>query len=285
MVSLRRLSILPAAAAIALLGLAAAGAEGSALPRGSTPAVSTVSTGATGATGASVPLTATVTACHTDAVAANRYAIFTSVTNWLPGTVTMEVKFQLEERTSAGAQFEPVAVPPSSPGFDVWSRSKPPQPGTFTSNFTDNQEVTQLVAPASYRVLVHARWIDRHERVIHVAQALSTVCVQPLLSADLQIARVARVAGGTATTENYDVEVRNVGAAAAGPFAVSLEIGTTALTPVTVAGLAARATTVAQFSGPRCTAGDTLTAVADSANAVSEPPDAARTQSLTCPIA
>jgi hypothetical protein len=283
MVSLRRLSILPAAAAIAVLGLAAAGARGSALPDGAPSTVSTA--GATGASGPTVPLTATVTACHTDAVAANRYATFTSVTNWLPGTVTMEVRFQLEERTSVGAPFQPVAVPPSSPGFDVWSRSKPPQPGTFTSNFTDNQEVTQLVAPAAYRVLVHARWIDRHERVIHVAEAVSAVCIQPLLAPDLQIARVVRAAGGTATTENYDVEVRNVGAVAAGPFQVSLEIGTTALTPATVTGLAARASTVAQFSGPRCTAGDTLTAVADSANAVSEPPDAGRTQSLTCPIA
>src|ERR1700734_2079618 len=102
MVSLRRLSILPAAAAIAVLGLAATGAHGPALPGAATPTASTA--GATGATGATVPLTATVTACHADAVAANRYAIFTSVTNWLPGTVTMEVKFQLEERTSAGAQ-------------------------------------------------------------------------------------------------------------------------------------------------------------------------------------
>jgi hypothetical protein len=280
MVSLRRLSILPAAAAIALLGFATAGAHGSALPGGSM-----ASAGATGATGATGPLTATVTACHTDAVAANRYAIFTAVTSWLPGTVTMEVKFQLEERTSAATPFAPVAVPPSSPGFDVWSRSKPPQPGTFTSNFTDNQEVTQLVAPASYRVLVRARWIDRHERVIHVAETISAVCVQTLLSPDLQVARVVRARGGTATSENYNVELRNVGAVAAGPFQISLEIGTTALTPVMVAGLAPRASVIAQFSGPRCTAGDTLTAVADSASAISEPADARRTQSLTCPIA
>lgn len=280
--SLRRLSLVPAAAVIAVLGLAAAGAQGSSLPGGASAAASTAgATGATGASGPSSPsgpLSALLIACHTDPVAANRYAIFESqtVAADVPGTVVMSVDLQLQARTTSSGAF--VAL--KAPGFDRWTSS---QPGVGI--LTDRPTVTDIPAPSAVRVFVRARWFGRDHVLLQRDSALSPVCVEPVLAPDLQVRRVLRAAGATTTGETYDVEVRNAGSAAAGPFQVSLEIGTTALTPVTVSGLAPDASTVAQFSGPRCVAGETLTAVADSSNAISEPPDARRTLSETCPVA
>jgi hypothetical protein len=132
-------------------------------------------------------------------------------------------------------------------------------------------------------VLVRARWIDRHHRVIRHETILSPVCAQPLLTADLSIGLpLTRSAGTAAGTATYSVVVRNDGTAAAGPFQVSLSVGGAALAPVTVTGLAADSTQLVQFTGPRCEAGSSIVATADAGNAISEPPNDNRTRSFAC---
>ena len=260
------------AGAIAILALLAPGALGA---QGVGP-VAVAASGPTGATGPTSPaplLSATVTSCHPDVLQANRYAIFASQMTSVPGTRTMAVNFALPERSAAAATFATV----SAPGFGAWVASEP-----GVGSYTYDHEVTSLPAPAAFRVLVRARWIDRHRHVIRHQQLLSPVCAQPLETPNLAIGTLRRAPGGQAATVSYSVQVLNDGTAPAGPFQVSLSVNGVALSNVSVARLAAGAAQGVQFSGPRCTAGSTLTAVADPAGSVAEPANAARTRTFPC---
>lgn len=272
-----RLLAPPAAVCAAVLALAAAGAQGSAPPPPGGGAVTASATGPSGATGATAPLTAALSACHTDPVPANRYAIFASqmLAAPVPGTLEMAVDFDLQERAVGAAVFTPV----DATGFGVWIASQP-----HVGIFAYNHEVTALPAPAAFRVLVRARWIGRRRRVLHATSTLSPVCMQPLLVADLVIGRIARVPGGAAGTAQYSVEVRNQGNADAGPFQVGLTVGTTALPAAAVPGLAAGASAQVTFDGPACGAGSSVTATADPSHQIAEPTAPRRTRVVGCPV-
>ena len=129
-------------------------------------------------------------------------------------------------------------------------------------------------------MLVRARWIDRHRRVLRRAELYTPVCVQP--AANLAIGTLRRTPGAQPGTVSYDVEVVNAGAGAAGAFQVALTVNGTALPNASVTGLAAGGTQVVQFSGPPCSAGSTLTAVADPTSAVTEPANPERTKTFPC---
>jgi len=253
---------------LAIVVPGALGAQTTAAPGAATAAV-----GATSPTGATQTLSATLTACHTDPLPANRYAIFASQMTSVTGTVTMAVNFQLEERKATTGAFVPV----SAPGFGVWVSSAP-----GVGIYTYDHEVTALPAPAAFRVSVRARWLDRHHHVIRHDALVSPVCLQPLLTPDLAVGTLTRAAGTQAGTLTYSVVVRNDGLAAAGPFQVSLSVAGVALPNAGVTGLAAGAKQVVQFTGPRCVAGSALTASADPAGAVTEPADPERTKTFSC---
>ena len=274
MTSMHRYIALPAALCAATLALAASVAQGSS----PTPPVAAGVTGASGATGPGIPpvaLAASLSSCHADAAPASRYAIFASQTTAaaVRGTVVMSVDFVLEERAGAGGGFDVVAAP----GFGAWVTSQ-----RGIGIFTYSHEVTALPAPAAFRVLVRARWIGRGHRVLHHLDTLSPVCVQPLLEPSLQVTAIYRGAAQSPTTVTWNVAVRNSGSAAAGQFDVALSVDGSALAPVTVPGLAAGGSQVVKFTGPRCAAGGSLVATADSTNAITEPPDPARTRTVGC---
>ena len=238
-----------------------------------------VATSATGPSGSSGPagstgLVAKLSACHADPLTANRYAIFAAQMTQIPGTRTMAISLLLEERGAKAPAFAVVAAP----GFGSWDVSQP-----SVGVFTDNHEVKGLPAPAAFRVLVRARWIDRRHHVIRHETILSPVCVQPLLTPDLSIGTpLSRAAGPAPGKLTYSVVVRNDGTAAAGPFQVSLSVGGVALAPVLVSGLSANSTQLVQFTGPRCAAGSSVVATADPASSVIEPANANRTRSFAC---
>jgi hypothetical protein len=271
----RRLLVPLLAAMIALPALLAPGAFGAGAAAAAHPTGATGASGATGSTGSagSTGLVATLSACHTDPLTANRYAIFASQMTAVPGSRTMAVSFVLEEHGAKASGFVTVAAP----GFGEWVSS---QGGVGI--FTYDHEVTGLPAPAAFRVLVRARWIDRHHRVIRRATILSPVCLQPLLVPDLSIGLQLSHASAPGGQVDYSIVVRNDGTAAAGPFEVSLSVGGVALAPVTVQSLAADSTALVQFTGPRCSTGSSVVATADSGNAVSEPPSADRTRTFAC---
>jgi hypothetical protein len=226
---------------------------------------------------AALLVSATVTACTTGDTNAERSATFSAGMDAVPGTSTMAVAFDLYEQTSATSPY--VAV--SAPGFGAWQSSE-----RAIASFTANENVVDLPAPASFRALVRYRWLSRTGRVIRRAERVTKACVETAPEPDLFIAQITHTAGSPAkTSELYNVVVRNSGPGTAGPFEVAFSIGATPLADQQVAGLAPHSDTTVQFSGPRCTAGDTVTAQVDPADAILEPADPSRKITLTCAAA
>jgi hypothetical protein len=220
---------------------------------------------------------ATLSACVSGATAAQRSATFSAEMNAVPGTRLMSVSFDLYERTSATGPYN--AVP--APGFGVWQSSN-----RGIASFTANENVVDLPAPGAFRAVVHFRWIGRRQRVIRRGERLTPACLITAAQPDLFITKITHAPGTPArSTELFNVTVRNSGTAAAGPFAVALDDGGTALAAQTVASLAPASATTVQFSGPRCTPGATITAQVDPSGAITEPANPARTVTLTCPTA
>jgi len=216
---------------------------------------------------------ATLTSCTTGATAAQRSATFSAEMAALPGSRNMSVSFELFERTSATSPYVLV----TAPGFGVWQSSE-----RGIAAFTANENVVDLPAPASFRAVVHYRWLSRHGRVIHSAERVTPACVEAVAEPDLLIPRITHALGSPRTTELYKVFVRNSGALAAGSFDVAFSVGQTALPDQTIASLAPATTTTVEFTGPRCTPGTTITAQVDPAGAITEPANAERTVTMTC---
>jgi hypothetical protein len=257
-----------------LVGLVAASSAAAAPPAAGGASVRAAAVGRDDASLREALASATVTACTTGDTAADRSATFSAAMDAVPGTSTMSVAFDLYEQTSATSPY--VAV--SAPGFGVWQSSN-----RAIASFTANENVVDLPAPAAFRALVRYRWLSRAGRVIHRVERVTKACVETAPEPDLFIVQITHAAGAPArTSELFNVVIRNSGPGAAGPFEVALSVGTTPLADQEVAGLAARTDTTVQFSGPRCTAGSTITAEVDPADAVSEPTNASRRITLTC---
>jgi hypothetical protein len=229
---------------------------------------------AASATTPGTPLTsASVTACVSGATAAARSASFSAEIETVPGARTLAVSFSLYQRSGATVVWTPV----SAPGFDVWQSSK-----AGIGSFTANENVIDLPAPAAFRAVVHFRWLDRRHHVLRRDERITPNCVMTLPEPNLFIARLSRSADGAGNgTQFYNVLVRNSGVAA-GPFSVALTVGPTALAPLTVAALGAGSSQGLQFTGPRCTAGTTVTAQIDPSGAITEPANPQRTVRIVC---
>jgi hypothetical protein len=218
------------------------------------------------------PPSATLTACVDGTTLAERSASFSAEMQAVAGTRTMAVSFQLYERSAAHGY-----VSVSAPGFGVWQDSNP-----GISVFTANENVIDLPAPSAFRAKVRYRWIGPRGRVIRHDVLVTPVCLLTLLEPDVSILRITRAPGATASSELYGVVVRNTGSVAAQPFSVAFSIGTSALTPQTVSGLAVSATQVVQFSGPRCPSGTALTAQVELSGSPLEPTNPDRKLTIVC---
>lgn len=229
----------------------------------------------TSVTGPSGPVdtldSATLTACAASS-ATQGAASFSAQMQALPGTSRMAISVSLYERAADGAAFTPV----SAPGFDVWQISR-----AHIGVYTANENVVDLPVPGTYRAVAHFRWLNRQHRVFHHDQRTAPSCVLTAPAPDLFIVKLTHQLSTPPTTELYSVLVRNSGTAV-GPFQVALSVGTTALPDQTVSSLAGATSQVVQFSGPRCTAGTTLTAQIDPSGLITEPANPARTESIVC---
>lgn len=220
---------------------------------------------------------ATLAACTTGTSASQRSARFSATMQALPHTASMAVSFDLYQR-GAGGRFAQV----QDPGFGTWQSSNP---GVTT--FTATENVLDLPAPGSFRALVHYRWLDARHELIRIDTRITPPCREPAVPAaqpDLFVFWIAHAPGSPpSTTEDYTVTVRNAGDGAAGSFEVAFSVGGTSLPDQTVNGLAVDTNTSVLFTGPRCSAGSTLTATVDPAGAISEPSNDRRTVSIQCP--
>ncbi len=235
-----RRALRAAGISISAAGLLAAAAGPASAAGGST-------TPGSGPTSTPGRVTASLTACHTAADLADRYATYAAQMVATAATQQMSLRLQLYQHTPGTPGYHLVA---GVPGFGVWENSVA---GIGVFNYS--QEVTSLTAPASFRVQVGYRWLDAGHHVIKRATRTTVACVQPaqlanLVAGTLSITKV--IGSGIAA---YGITVRNDGGVGTGPFVVGITVAGVVLPEQTVASLEPGTHTVVEFTGPACAPG------------------------------
>jgi hypothetical protein len=155
-------------------------------------AVTAAATLAAGASASAAPAvqpptaTATIEACHAAPALADRYATFSAQMTAVPGTAQMSIRLQLEERTPGDLAFRTLS---GVPGFGVWKTS-----AQGVGIFGYSQEVTSLIAPATFRVTVNYRWLGPHRKVIKRAVRMTATCNPTLTPSALVVGSLSSVA-------------------------------------------------------------------------------------------
>jgi hypothetical protein len=153
-------SVTPAQAAVALSSPAAAG----------TPTSSTSQTTSTPLS-ASVPASASLEQCATATVPqTERSVTFAGEMIAIPGTVRMEIRIDLQERTLGELPYRTV----SAPGLGVWHSS-----AAGVKVFAHIQQVTNLSAPAIYRGALRFRWVGADGHLLKSEELRTVRCEQP----------------------------------------------------------------------------------------------------------
>jgi hypothetical protein len=111
--------------------------------------------------------------CVTSTVQAERSATFTAQMAATATTQKMAMRIELQQRPRGESEFHTFAAP----GFGVWRTS---EPGVEIYKYV--KQITNLDAPAAYRVLVRFRWLDERGHVFKREELHTSRCVQPTLS-------------------------------------------------------------------------------------------------------
>ena len=112
--------------------------------------------------------------CVTSTVQLERSATFTAQMVATAATEKMAVRFELQQRMRGELDFHTVVAP----GLGTWQRS---EPGVKIYKYV--KQVTNLSAPAVYRLDVKFRWIGDKGKVVKRAELRSSRCFQPPLTA------------------------------------------------------------------------------------------------------
>jgi hypothetical protein len=224
------------------------------------------------------PLRAKLAACQSGPAASQRTATFVGSMPAVAGTKRMWMRFDLYARLPPAPEYARVKVPK----LGVWQKSAP---GKVGSGFVFTQRVQALVAPGAYKAQVRFRWYDGAGRLLRSATRYSSSCKQPDQRADLRAGTLDAVRGPLPDQATYQLEVRNDGHTAAGPFDVVLSVGGVEQPAQRVGdGLAAAATRTVTFVAPRCAAGSTLRFALDAEDEVEESGEADDVVDRPCPF-
>ena len=110
--------------------------------------------------------------CVTSTVQAERSATFTAQMAATATTQKMAMRIELQQRLHGESEFHTLAAP----GFGVWRTS---EPGVEIYKYV--KQITNLDAPAAYRVAVRFRWVDERGHVLKRDELHTSRCVQPTL--------------------------------------------------------------------------------------------------------
>jgi hypothetical protein len=245
-----------------------------ALVTGSAAAAQTTPTPTSPPTPVPGKVTATLSTCHVASGLADRYATFAAQMVATATTQQMSLRLQLYEHVPGTSGYRLIT---GVPGFGVWQSSAP---GIGVFNYS--QEVTSLVAPASFRVQVGYRWLDGNRHVIKRTTRTTVSCVEPAQLANLVAGSVSISPGPGSGNATYGVTVRNDGVLAAGPFDVSLSVAGVPLADQTVADIEPGSHAVVEFTGPACAAGGTLSIAVDPAGLVAQSTTVDDARTVTC---
>ncbi len=111
--------------------------------------------------------------CLTSTVQLERSATFTAQMTATSATQKMAMRLELQQRIGGESEFHTVAAP----GFGVWRGS---EPGVKIYKYV--KQVTNLSAPATYRVLVRFRWIGESGHLLKRDEQRTPRCIEPTLS-------------------------------------------------------------------------------------------------------
>ncbi|HEY7831730.1 MAG TPA: hypothetical protein VIC06_14300 [Solirubrobacteraceae bacterium] len=114
---------------------------------------------------------ASVEQCTPSVNQAERSATFVAQMTAVQGTQHMAMRIEVQERTPPDETFHTIVAP----GLGMWRSS---EPGVKVYKYV--KELTNLAAPAAFRVQVHYRWLDNRGRVIKRAERRSPACLQPV---------------------------------------------------------------------------------------------------------
>jgi hypothetical protein len=203
-----------------------------------------------------------------------RSATFEARVHAIRRTERMQVRFTLQVREDGLGGWRRVVAP----GFDTWLTSEPE-----VRRYAYDKTVTNLAAPATYRMVVRFRWLDEDGAAIRSERVTSAGCRQPDMRPDLRPQHVEVLPVADADTRRYLVVVRNDGRSDALPFAATLAVGDAQLEPLSVLGVAAGARQFVAFTGPPCAAGEELTVTLDPGAAVDERDEDDNVLVVPCP--
>jgi hypothetical protein len=215
-----------------------------------------------------------VAACVPAVEQGHRSATFEARMRAARGSERMQVRFTLQVREEGLSRWRRVVAD----GFDSWLTSLP-----RVRRYSYARTVTNLAAPAAYRVVVRFRWLGAGGEAVKTARVTSAACRQPDMRPDLAALRIDVLPGPDAATRRYAVTVRNQGRSDADPFVAALRVGGEELDPYPVVGLKAGSQRVVTLTGPACTSGAALTAALDPGEAVDERDEADNVFSALCP--
>jgi len=188
-------------------------------------------------------------------------AVFEGRMRTLPGASRLQMRFSLQVRSPESSRWSAVAAP----GFGTWVGSAP-----GTSRYIYTKRVENLLAPASYRVLLRFRWLTPEGRILARAKAYSRACRQPDPRPDLVVSALSVQPGPAAGRARYLAFVRNRGRSKASASMLRVALDGKALPLAPVAALAPGEGVVVTVEGPACAEGTLLDLDADAAEAVDE---------------
>jgi CARDB len=188
---------------------------------------------------------ARLSSCHFSADPIQRSFDLAARIRRIAGTRRMAIRFDVQVLRPGTARY--VAV--RAAGFRTWLKSD-----RGVRAYERFRTVNGLEAPARYRVKVGYRWYSRTGKVMKTVWRTTRTCSQPDPRPDLRV-RAFVLWPASATTDRYQVVVRNAGPVAAQGFRVTFVRPDGSATTKGPYDLGPGDTRLPTFTGPRCTSG------------------------------
>jgi hypothetical protein len=118
---------------------------------------------------------ATLEACQTSAVQAERSATFVGEMTAVPGTARMFMRIDVLERSGGESTFRNVTYP----GLGNWLRA-----AAGVKTYKNLDRVTDLAAPAEYRAAIRFHWLNARGRLVRSQLLRTPICTQPAVEAN-----------------------------------------------------------------------------------------------------
>jgi hypothetical protein len=209
-------------------------------------------------------------ACHVALDPVGRAVSVQAVMRPVPGTQSMQLRFDLLERRAGVMSYSEVR----GGDLGMWVAPADPTLGTRSGDvWILSHPVRDLVAPASYRFRVVFRWLGAGGRLLASVERSTRACRQPELRPDLVVRSivVAPIADHPKEAA-YRVTIANRGATAAGPFTlVFAPADRFGVSTRTIGRLGAHRTRTELFTGRACSAMTAPTVTVDPQHEVDDP--------------